>query len=113
MSMDWSIENLALRKAKKVRVGHTGSNMANSRPMLHPGTIPGPPTKPAPTLETMFPYKLGMTMTSNCWGLETSCMEALSTIMSSNLIPELAYSLETSRQVLRKRPSANFMMLAL
>jgi hypothetical protein len=37
-----------------------------TRPMLHPGTIPGPPTRAAPMLEVMFPYKLGMTMTSNC-----------------------------------------------
>ncbi len=45
---------------------HPGSNRAYSRPMLQPGTIPGPPTSAAPMLETMLPYKLGMTMTSNC-----------------------------------------------
>lgn len=28
-------------------------------------------------LEVMLPYKLGMTMTSNCCGLETSCIELL------------------------------------
>lgn len=43
--------------------------------MLTPGTTPGPPTKPAPIFEVMFPYKLGITKTSNCWGLETSYIE--------------------------------------
>lgn len=46
-----------------------------TRPTLQPGTIPGPPTSAAPMLETMAPYKLGMTMTSNCCGRATSCME--------------------------------------
>lgn len=46
-----------------------------TRPMLQPGTIPGPPTRAAPMFEVMLPYKLGMTMTSNCWGFETNCIE--------------------------------------
>lgn len=46
-----------------------------TRPTLHPGTTPGPPTRAAPMLETMAPYKLGMTMTSNWPGRATSCME--------------------------------------
>lgn len=46
-----------------------------TRPMLQPGTIPGPPTRAAPMFEVMLPYKLGMTITSNCWGFETNCIE--------------------------------------
>lgn len=81
-------------------------------------------------LEVMFPYKLGMTMTSNCWGFETSCIElkcggldwcgvwvplthVLSTIMLSKAIPELLYSSATALHVFKKRPSPSFMMLAL
>ena len=44
-------------------------------PTLQPGTIPGPPTRAAPMFDTMAPYKFGMTMTSNCVGRATSCME--------------------------------------
>lgn len=40
---------------------HPGSKRAYSRPMLHPGTIPGPPTRAAPMFDTMAPYRLGMT----------------------------------------------------
>jgi hypothetical protein len=36
-----------------------------TRPTLHPGTMPGPPTRAAPMLETIAPYRLGMTITSN------------------------------------------------
>ena len=88
-----------------------GSKTATSRPMLQPGTIPGPPTSAAPTLERIPPYKLGMTMTSNCCGRETHCIDALSTIIS--LDSRVGKSLATALKVLRKRPSANFMMLAL
>jgi hypothetical protein len=42
---------------------------AISRPREAPGTIPGPPTRAAPMLLMMLPYKLGVTRTSNCWGL--------------------------------------------
>ena len=45
-----------------------------------------PPTKPAPKLEMIFPYKLGITMTSNCCGFDTNCIVALSTIICSNFI---------------------------
>ena len=44
-------------------------------PTLQPGTIPGPPTSAAPMLDTMAPYRLGMTITSNCVGRATSCMD--------------------------------------
>ena len=46
-----------------------------TRPTLQPGTIPGPPTNAAPMLETIAPYKFGITMTSNCPGRATSCIE--------------------------------------
>jgi hypothetical protein len=46
-----------------------------TRPTLQPGTIPGPPTRAAPILETIAPYKFGMTMTSNWPGFATSCIE--------------------------------------
>lgn len=44
-------------------------------PTLQPGTIPGPPTSAAPMLDTIAPYRLGMTMTSNCDGRATSCID--------------------------------------
>ncbi|KAA3461099.1 protein STRICTOSIDINE SYNTHASE-LIKE 5-like [Gossypium australe] len=50
-------------------------------------------------------------MTSNCSGLETSCIQQLSTIISLYLIP--GYLVETSRQDSKNNPSASFMMLAL
>jgi hypothetical protein len=37
---------------------------------------------PATMLATRFPYRLGVTMTSNWCGLLTSCMQVLSTIIS-------------------------------
>lgn len=46
-----------------------------TRPTLQPGTIPGPPTRAAPMLETIAPYKLGITITSNWLGLATSCID--------------------------------------
>lgn len=46
-----------------------------TRPTLQPGTIPGPPTNAAPMLETIAPYKFGITITSNCPGRATSCIE--------------------------------------
>jgi hypothetical protein len=86
--------------------------------------------------DKMLPYKLGQTMVSNCWGFETICIElssrdrrvggqrqsggsvdrletdethVLSTIIESKAIPLAAYSLATSVQVLRKRPSPSYM----
>jgi hypothetical protein len=109
---------------------------AISRPKEAPGTIPGPPTRAAPMFDKMLPYKLGQTMVSNCWGFETICIElsgrdrrvggqrqsggpidrletfgthVLSTIIESKAIPLAAYSLATSVQVLRKRPSPSYM----
>ena len=81
-------------------------------------------------LDTIAPYRLGMTMTSNCPGRATSCIElndmlawlnttktrvthVLSTIMSLHSMPVSLYSSATRRNVLRKRPSPSFMMLAL
>lgn len=51
------------------------------------------------------------TMTSNCCGFETSCMQQLSTITSLYLIP--GYRLAISRQDSKNSPSASFIMLAL
>ena len=55
-----------------------------------------PPTRPAARLSMMFPYRLGMTMTSNCCGLDTSCIVVLSTIIDSNSM--LGYFSATSLQ---------------
>ena len=52
---------LRLNKATKPPSTH-----AISRPKEAPGTIPGPPTRAAPMLDKMLPYKLGQTMVSNC-----------------------------------------------
>ena len=52
-----------------------------------------------------------LTMTSNCSGFATSCMQQLSTIISLYLIP--GYLVATSRQDSKNRPSASFMMFAL
>lgn len=51
------------------------------------------------------------TMTSNCSGLETSCMQQLSTMISLYLIP--GYLVATSRHDSKNKPSASFIMLAL
>lgn len=66
------------RKGKETH--QPGSKRAYSRPMLAPGTMPGPPTSAAPMLLTIEPYRLGMTMTSNCCGRLTSCIDVLSTL---------------------------------
>ena len=55
-----------------------------SLPTFAPGHIPAPPTRPAQRLETRLPYKLGVTRTSKCSGVETSFMHVASTIISSN-----------------------------
>lgn len=102
---------------------HPGSKTAYSRPMLAPGTVPGPPTRAAPTFERMLPYKFPHTITSNWPGLETSyvvvvsatlekrrtCIDALSTIMSSVLIPKDSYRFPTARQVFKNKPSPSFL----
>mmetsp|Transcript_574 Transcript_574/g.1111 ORF Transcript_574/g.1111 Transcript_574/m.1111 type:complete len:230 (-) Transcript_574:13-702(-) len=87
------------------------SNIAPDAPMFIPGNNPGPPTSPVARFVTMFPYKLGRTITSNCCGLLVICMHALSTIIPSNSIP--GYFFATSAQHLRNNPSAAFMMFAL
>lgn len=51
------------------------------------------------------------TMTSNCSGFATSCIQQLSTIISLQVM--LGYFLATSRQDSKNKPSASFMMLAL
>lgn len=70
------------------------------------------------TLTKQFPSQLkcytivnSHTMTSNCSGFETSCMQQLSTIISLYLIP--GYFVATSRQDSKNRPSASFIMFAL
>ena len=52
-------------------------------PMLPDGVRPRPPMSPAQRSEMMSPYRLGMHMTSNWVGRVTSCMQVLSTIISS------------------------------
>src|SRR6185503_4973391 len=65
----------------------TASKTPISSPRLAPGTTPRPPTRPAHRSETMSPYRLGSSRMSNCVGLSTSCMQALSTIRSSQVMP--------------------------
>ena len=57
----------------------TVSKTAKLSPMLTPDTNPAPPTSPALIFVIMEPYKLGINITSNCWGLETNwnCIIAL------------------------------------
>ncbi|KAJ0493922.1 hypothetical protein HanIR_Chr12g0591571 [Helianthus annuus] len=50
-------------------------------------------------------------MTSNCSGLETSCMQQLSTIISLYLM--LGYLLAISLHDSRNKPSASFIIFAL
>ena len=52
-----------------------------------------------------------LTITSNCSGFETSCMQQLSTMISSYLMP--GYLVAISRQDSKNSPSASFMILAL
>merc|ERR1711892_620886 len=59
----------------------------------------------------MVPYKLVRTITSNCHGLETSCMQQLSMIMS--LCSISGYSAATRLLTSRNKPSVTFMMFAL
>ncbi len=60
------------------------SNIAASVPMLPPGARPRPPIMPAPRSDTMSPYRLGSTITSYSSGRETSWLQRLSMIRSSN-----------------------------
>ena len=62
------------------------------------------------TFERILPYKLGITITSNCCGRETSCMDALSTIISFRMIPEPSYSFAISRHVFKNKPSPSFLL---
>ncbi|VDP45094.1 unnamed protein product [Schistosoma curassoni] len=57
------------------------SNKAFCGPKFIPVVRPAPPTKPAATLPTIFPYKFGKTITSNCCGLLTNCIHVLSIII--------------------------------
>ncbi len=54
----------------------TGSKTATSELKLSPGTTPAPPTSPAARLSMMFPYRFGITITSNWYGFDTSCNKA-------------------------------------
>mmetsp|Transcript_1027 Transcript_1027/g.3012 ORF Transcript_1027/g.3012 Transcript_1027/m.3012 type:complete len:331 (-) Transcript_1027:91-1083(-) len=87
------------------------SNTAHVCPMLAPGAKPGLPVNPATAFDTNDPYKLGVTITSNCCGRDTNCIMQLSTMISRYSM--VGYRLATSRQDSRNRPSAIFMMLAL
>mmetsp|Transcript_5576 Transcript_5576/g.15015 ORF Transcript_5576/g.15015 Transcript_5576/m.15015 type:complete len:265 (+) Transcript_5576:483-1277(+) len=80
-------------------------------PMLAEGVKPKPPMRPALKSLMISPYKLGITITSNCPGSRTSCMQQLSTMTSSYWIS--GYFSRTSRQHSKNNPSAFFMMLAL
>ena len=57
----------------KQRLVLTTSKIAYWSPTFMPGTMPAPPTRPAPMLLRMFPYRLGRTNTSNCCGRDTIC----------------------------------------
>lgn len=113
-----------------VFVLHTGSNTTDSAEYEAPETTPAPPTRPEARLSRILPYKLGMTITSNCCGLETICMVVLSTIIFSNWIfgyslaiyPKkidfslfyvLNYIILTVSHDFKNKPSPSFMMFAL
>ncbi|CAG9118699.1 unnamed protein product, partial [Plutella xylostella] len=59
-------------------------NTAQSALYDAPATTPAPPTNPEAKLSTILPYRLGVTITSNWFGLATICMVQLSTIIFSN-----------------------------
>ena len=59
----------------------------------------------------MSPNRLVVTMTSNCSGRITSCMQVLSTIISLHSIS--GNSAATSRATFRNRPEVVLRMLAL
>ncbi len=59
----------------------------------------------------MSPNRLVVTITSNCSGRITSCMQQLSTIISWNSMS--GYCAATSRATFRNRPEVDLMMLAL
>jgi hypothetical protein len=52
-------------------------------------------------LATRLPYRFGVTITSNWWGLLTSCMQVLSTIIS--VYSMLGYLAATALQAWRYR----------
>ena len=88
-----------------------GSKIATSAPMLAPGAMPRPPTRPAHRSLTMSPYRFRHTSTSKSCGSCTRPMQVASTILSLNSIS--GYRSATSRAMRRYRPSVAFMMLAL
>jgi hypothetical protein len=61
----------------------------------------------------MSPKRFVVTITSNCHGFITSCMQHASMIRSSQVMPLLSYRFATSRPVSRKRPVSAFSTLAL
>lgn len=68
-----------------------------------PDIRPAPPTIPQTIFEIIFPYRLGIRTTSNCCGLETNCIEALSTIIEFNSndgYSDAASSLQTYNEFL-------------
>jgi len=71
----WSANQSGGNVGEDARSGQCLSSNLNSGPRREAG---GEGKK----ANTHPPYRLGMTMTSNCWGRDTACMEALSTIMS-------------------------------
>ena len=87
------------------------SNTATSSPMFAPGATPSPPINPAHRSLMMSPYRFGSTSTSYSSGRDTSCIEQLSTMRSSNSMAGNPSA--TSRATSRNSPSVNFMMLAL
>ena len=89
----------------------TGSKTAQSSPMFAPCATPKPPIKPAQRSETMSPYKLGKTKTSNCEGFCTSCIQRLSTRISLGVIS--GYSFATSLKHSKNNPSESLQILAL
>ena len=90
----------------------TASKIAAWAPMLAPGARPKPPTRPEASSDRMSPNRFVVTMTSNCSGLITSCIAALSTILSSHAITPW-YSFAIIRPVSRNNPDVALRMFAL
>jgi hypothetical protein len=89
----------------------TDSKMAPRLPTLAPANKPGPPTNALAMLVIIAPYRLGVTMTSNCWGRMANCIEQLSMMISSNCSD--GYLSATVRQARRNSPSDNFLSIIL
>ena len=90
---------------------YTASYTLTPSPTLIAEVALMPPTRPAPRSLSRSPYRLPAARISNWCGLDTSCMQVLSTIIS--FAATSGKSTATRRKQSRYRPSASFKMFAL